>query len=169
MHINANLVDNDVKYLLCDPAVHGKPRHLTSQLKNVVMFAVPISDKSFNMKINWNVSWRIYWHSYGWRRISRMNYVTFAFENAFGENEDAFDEGIVGCCEADFNMRLWMEKENVSRTILFGEFYETISDTYFVLGLNNFHYVYLMVLYCINVAWFIDASLQSLPKRQQCK
>ena len=42
-----------------------------------------------------------------------------------------------------------MEKENVSRTILFGEFYETISDTYFVLGLNNFHYVYLMVLYYI--------------------
>ena len=65
MHINANFVDKDVKYLLCDPAVHGKPRHLTSQLKNVVMFAVPISDKSFNMKINWYVSWRIYWHSYG--------------------------------------------------------------------------------------------------------
>ena len=65
MTMSANLVDNDVKYLLCDPAVHGKPRHLTSQLKNVVMFAVPISDKSFNMKINWYVSWRIYWHSYG--------------------------------------------------------------------------------------------------------
>ena len=35
-----------------------------------------------------------------------------------------------------------MDKENVSSKILFGEFYETISDTYFVLGPNSFHYVY---------------------------
>ena len=61
--IQSNIIsERNTKYLLIHSKIHCKSWQLSGVFKNMKVFAIPVTNKGFDMKINWNVFGWVNWY-----------------------------------------------------------------------------------------------------------
>jgi hypothetical protein len=90
--------------LLEQSAVHCETRQLPGEFKNVVVRAALVPDKSFDVQVDGNVLGWEDGNVDGRGRLFWVDDVALSLKDAFGKDEHAANNGLVGRGKAHFNV-----------------------------------------------------------------